>query len=98
MRTEPQILDIHLNRKDTTYIPLHDTYLAWSHGVQYKLVTDIEVYDNFIALGLVTHLNLKMESHPDPYLIDDHEYVQHWCKLHFQVSSYEDIWCDVVDL
>ena len=76
-------MDIQLSRQDVTYNPLPDAYLAWSHGVEHDLAIDIEVYANFVALDLVIQMDLKMEPHPDPYFIDDHEFVQHRCKLYF---------------
>ena len=82
MRLEPHPLDIQLNRLDATYNTLLDAYIGWSHGVEHDLTVDIEVDDNFVALNLVTQMNLKMEPYPDPYLIDDHEMVQHRCKLY----------------
>ena len=99
MGSETHLTDIQLSRKDATNLSLTDFYFARSHGVQHDLAIDFEVYDNYIALDLAIQLNLKMEPHPDPYLIDDHYFVQHRCKLHFRVRSYEkEEWCDVVDL
>ena len=77
MRVEPHILDTQLCRRDTTYNPLPDFYFARSHGVDYDVAINIEVYANFVALDLVTQLGLKMEPHPHPYFIDDHEFVQY---------------------
>ena len=101
MRSEPHILDIQLSKTQShgTDIPLPEFYFAWSHGVKHDLAIDFELYDNYIALDLAIQMNLKMEPHPDPYFIDDHEFVQHRCELHFRVRSYEKkVWCDVVDL
>ena len=75
MRCEPHPLDIQLSRPDATHNPLSNAYLTWSHGVQHDLAVDIEVWGNFIAMDLVNLMDLKMEHHPDPYYIDDHEFV-----------------------
>ena len=92
-------MDTQLCRRDATYNALPDINFAWSHGVQYNLAIDIEVYANFVALDLVTQMDLKMEPHPHPYILDDHEFVQYRCKLYFRVKSYEEkVWCDVVNL